>query len=528
MRQFRLADAALADLGAGRPSPATLGLLRRAQLSRNLLLLRQLRRSVTEKPIWYARLAALSPQDARTRIVDPMTGLWAAHALTTPPHGLDAPLEPVGHLLTVTCAGRELTVRLDDRSPLRHLLGLPPADPLTAAEVTHWQECLEAAWRILVTRHPAAADTLAAVLRVIVPARPDPLAEGVSATSAEAFGAVAMSTPITGTGMALALLHETQHSVLNAVNGLFDLVEPGGAPGYSPWREDPRPASGILHGVYAFLAVTRFWRTAIRAGGAPAGSEAEFEFARWRTAVHETAGRLLRAGEPTTGIARQAAGEPTTGTAPQAAGEPITGEARPAAGEPTAVGTRPAAGELTAAGRRLVGALRDEVEPWLAEPLDPEVTRLADLARTDHHARWRLRNLAIPAEGLKALVSAWAAERPAPAVESTVAERPRREEPHHRLRLIRARLRGDHRFPAEARETTTAAADDACLDGRWQDALTAYATILGQDRDDAAAWSGLALVSPLPALRRRPELVRAAAAALPGADIAVLAAWLSR
>ncbi|GIE88074.1 aKG-HExxH-type peptide beta-hydroxylase [Actinoplanes regularis] len=480
MRPFRLADSDLAALGAGRPSPGTLGLLRRARLSRHLLLLREARRAVPERLAWYDDLGALTPAAARTRIADPLVGLWSARVLAALRAGPETALgelpEPVGHLIRVTHSGRTLTVRLDDRGPLRHLLGLPPAERLAPTELAHWHDCLDAAWRILVTRHPTAAGILDGVLQVIVPARPDPLAEGVSATSAGAFGAVAMSAPATGTGLAVALLHETQHSVLNAVHGLFELVHPGGRLGYSPWREDPRPTFGVLHGAYAFLAVARFWRTELRHDGAtaPGRGAAEFEFARWRTAVHETAGRLL------------------------------------------------AGGELTAAGVRLVGALRDEVEPWLAEPVDPEVERLADLARADHHARWRLRNLTPSPGDLTALAGAWRAGRPAMPVESTVADGVRTIESSPRLRLIRAVLRGD---TAGAEEGDPG--DVACVRGSRRDALTSYQASLSKDRAHDAAWGGLALVSPHPALRRRPELVRAAALALPEADLAALADWLS-
>ncbi|GIF06781.1 aKG-HExxH-type peptide beta-hydroxylase [Actinoplanes siamensis] len=478
MRPFRLADADLAALGAGRPSAGTLGLLRRAQLSRHLLLLREIRLAVPGTPLWYDRLTTVTEAESRARIADPMTGLWAARVLdglhASPGSGLRTALgelpEPAGHPLSVTHAGRTLSVRLDDRGPLRHSLGLPATAALSPAEVASWERCLDQAWRILIIRHPEAAEILAGVLRVIVPARPDPLAEGVSATSAEAFGAVAMSAPTGGTGLAVALLHEVQHSVLNAVHGLFELVQPTGRLGYSPWREDPRPALGIVHGVYAFLAVTRFWRAELR-GDPPA--EAEFEFARWRAAVHRTAGALLRGGE------------------------------------------------LSAAGERLVGALRDEVAPWLDEPVAAEVERLAALARADHHARWRLRNLTVAPGDLAALTGAWRAGRDAPAVGSAVAGGARVVESSATLRLIRASLRGDDTGTGDP-------ADVACVRGDRAGALRSYLAILDADRDHAAAWTGLALVSPQPALRRRPELVRAAALALPEADIAALAAWLSR
>lgn len=467
MRTFRLSDTAFASLGAGRPDPATVRTLRRAQLSRNLILLREIRRRLPESPAWYSRLTAAAPDEARRLIADPMTGLWAARALRAGGEAGDFAIQ--GWPLTAVSHDLTLRVRVDDASPERHGFGLPPAEPLSAAGREHWQRCLEEAWRTLVSRHRPAAELLAGVLRVIVPVRPDPAAEGISATSAEAFGAVAMSAPADATALAVGLLHETEHSVLNATNLLFDLVTPGGPPGYSPWRDDPRPASGVLHGAYAYLAVTRFWRAEL-AFAADAG--AAFEFARWRVAVADAA-RRLRDG-----------------------------------------------GELTTAGTRFVSALLDEVRPWLDEPVDPEVQRLADLARTDHHLRWRLRNLAVAPEHTAALAAAWRAGRPAPEVPSAPARSSGRAlENSARLRVIRAYLRKE---PGSA-----TAGDLACLRGDREAALTAYRKDLERDRGQDAAWAGLALVSPRPALRSRPELVKAVALACPAADIGELADWLS-
>ncbi|MEV6346907.1 HEXXH motif-containing putative peptide modification protein [Actinoplanes sp. NPDC051851] len=540
-RPFRLADADLAALGAGLPTAGTLGLLRRAQLSRHLLLLREVRRELSETPFWYATLTATgtTSTEAESRIADPMTGLWAAQALTALRAG-DKPDElpaPSGHHLRVTHAGMTLAVRLDDSGPLRHRLGLPPAAPLTPDELAHWHTCLAAAWTLLTTRHRAAATTLAEVLRVIVPVQPDPSAEGISATSAEAFGAVAISTPADGRSLAVGLLHETQHSVLNAVHSLFELTHPTATRGYSPWREDPRPPLGVLHGVYAYLAVTRFWRTeaaahrddnatahpdsdaaarqdsdaaarqdsdaaarqdsdatahpgnlvAAHQGGE--GTTAEFEFARWRVAVAEAARELLDGGR------------------------------------------------LTPVGARFAGALLAEVTAWRDEPVAPETKRLASIARADHRLRWRLRNLLVDPDDTAALAAAWRDHRKPPEVRVRVVPATGRAlENSSRLRLIRAWLTNpstaDHPavdHPAAegpAQEDTATAGDAACLRGDHESAGISYRRRLLSDPSDDAAWSGLALVSPHPALHTRPEVVRAAALTLPGADPLALAAWL--
>ncbi|WP_229071945.1 HEXXH motif-containing putative peptide modification protein [Actinoplanes sp. DH11] len=471
-RHFTLTDAAFASLGAGRPDPGTLGTLLRAQLSRNLLLLREVRRRQIA-PAWFDRLGATGPDDAKHLITDPMTGLWAARALRAG-DAADHP-RPGGHRLTAVHHGLTLGVRVEDADPLREGFGLPPAEDHGTAALSRWQTLLDEAWLTLTSRHRPAAEVLAAVLRVIVPVRPDPAAEGISATSSEAFGAVALSAPADAAALAVGLLHETQHSVLNAVNLLFELVHPGGPAGYSPWRDDPRPAAGVLHGAYAYLAVTRFWRAELAHSG---DRGAAFEFARWRVAVADAAGRLLDGGE------------------------------------------------LTAAGTRFVTALRAEVRPWLDEPVDGEAVRLADLARTDHHLRWRLRNLTVPPEHTAELARAWRAGRPAPAVPSVPARGTGRAlENSPRLRLIRSHLRnpGTAAVP-DARDT---AGDVACVRGDRVTALHAYHRDLREERDRDPAWSGLALVSPHRGLRCRPEVVKAAALAVPEADVDALADWLS-
>jgi len=386
-----LTDAALTAVAAGRPSAATIETLRRAQLGRHLLLLREIARA--EPTAAYAELVTAERADpARVRrlLADPLFGAWAAGCLGALRRGEPADKAGVPYLSTLATTtpghaehrlrashdGLAIDVRLEDADPLRARLGLTPTGRLCAAEIARWQELFAEAWQLLVARHRADAEILATVLEVIVPVEPDPAARGISATSADAFGAVAMSRPADARALAVGLLHETQHSLLNAVTHLFNLHEHPETLGYSPWRDDPRPAAGILHGAYAYLAVTRFWRTEAQAdadpGHGPAdrrrggGRLAAFEFARWRAAV-ATAARDLLAG-----------------------------------------------GGLTPAGTRFVGALLDEVRPWLDEAVASEVVRLAEGANTDHYLRWRLRNLAVNPTDVQVLADRWRLGAPPP------------------------------------------------------------------------------------------------------------------
>jgi hypothetical protein len=322
---------------------------------------------------------------------------------------------------------------------------------------------------LLVRRHRPWAGILSEVLRVIVPVEPDPAADGVSATSAHAYGAAAMSAPTDPVSLAVGLIHETAHSLLNATTLLFDLVRPSRVLGYSPWRDDPRPASGVLHGAYAYLAVTRFWRTEAALGG---DRLAQFEFARWRSAVAAATDSLLAA-------------------------------------EPDTV--------LTPVGRRFVGALRDEVGRWREEPVDDEVERLAGGANVDHRVRWRLRNLRVPDEAIRTLVSAWEHGRPVPGLpEPEVVAGVRRLEVSGRLDLVRGRLRdgaqGDQRVRAGG---GVRPGDVAWLGGEYGTSRDAYLWALEKlgvtapPTEIDAALAGLALVAPHRALRERPEVVRA-------------------
>ena len=522
LRVHRLSDAAFVALGAGRPDAATLAELRRAQLSRHLLLLREIVTAVDVPG--YAALAAAereNPARVRALLARPLVGVWAVRCLSalrtgeSPPKALlgylstlaaeaNLPAEvrpvadarriprhsrgsasPAARHLTATHGGLSISVRLEDRDPLRAGLGLTPTPTLTAAGLARWQEALTGAWRLLVEQLRPDAEVLAAVLACIVPVEPDPAARGISATSADAFGAVAMSEPADATALAVGLLHETQHSLLNAVQYLFDLHERPDTLGYSPWRDDPRPATGILHGAYAYLTVTRFWRAR------RADPLAAFEFARWRAAVSTATADLL------------------------------------------------AAGTLTSAGTRFVAALRSEVEPWLADPVPANIARLATGANADHHLRWRLRNLHVRPRDARLVADAWSRGRAAPRIGSELRAAPRRAlEASSRLDVIHATLRGEHATPPGEHATprgepAPAGATDgdlAYVRGDEAAALRAYRKGVVLDPGNDAAWAGLALSGGGGcALRAAPEVVAAVYRTLsdPAVDPVSLADWLS-
>jgi HEXXH motif-containing protein len=195
---------------------------------------------------------------------------------------------PLRPLLTVP--GFELVA--DDIDPFRM-----PAAPHVAchARLDGWPETFRAAWALLTSHHPDVAAQVAAMIRVIVPLqRP---AEGqASSSSPETFGAIAMSEPADPVTLAVTIAHELQHVKLSALLDLVPLTKPDdGSRFYAPWRDDPRPASGLLQGTYAYLGVTEFWRRMLAEGAAPTVPiiDNEFEFCRWRGAAANATRTLL-------------------------------------------------------------------------------------------------------------------------------------------------------------------------------------------------------------------------------------------
>jgi HEXXH motif-containing protein len=112
-----------------------------------------------------------------------------------------------------------------------------------------------------------------------------------SASTGEAFGSAIVAFGEDPATLAAALVHEFQHIRLG---GLLHLVRINKDDPrerlYAPWRSDPRPISGVLHGIYAFLSVTSFWRALALAE--PDHELAAFEFALWREQVWRTLARV--------------------------------------------------------------------------------------------------------------------------------------------------------------------------------------------------------------------------------------------
>ena len=351
--------------------------------------------------------------------------------------------------LTWETRGLSFSVALDDIDPFRGALGLPLALRLSDDAVSAWQRVLRDAWRILAHHHAHYADAIGAALVAVVPlaaARPD---RGINATSRESFGAVAVSETRDPVILASVLVHECQHAKLNAVLDLIPLSRPDQARYYAPWREDPRPLGGLLHGAYAYLGVSDFWRVQSLVRTTPNRSYAQLEFARWS---HCTA---------------------------------------------RAVETLLDSGGLTAAGRRFVFRMRDRLWTWNdAVPDGP--LHLARFAAADHRLSWRLRNADPDDAAIARLVEAWSAgEPPAPSVvdHTDYVDRGVALRATSRLDLLHLRVRDPdgfmrmlHSADVDGRE-----GDLLLAAGDAKAAAVAYRYRIRDDPPCREAWAGLAL-----------------------------------
>jgi uncharacterized protein len=242
----------------------------------------------------------------------------------------------------------QLNVLIDDLDPFRM-----PAEPnlalrLSSAEAATWAAAFHQAWPILAEHHPVIAEEVATAVKVVVPLRQQ--GKGVvSSSSRHTFGAIALSEPSDPWTLAMTLAHETHHLKLSALLDVVRLTLPDdGRRFYAPWRDDPRPVSGLLQGAYAYLGVSRFWRRQRQVAEGSDAIRAHAEFAQWRAASARVARTLL------------------------------------------------SCGQLTQAGTRFVRGMETTLTGWESEPV-PEAARQLALHRAGEHLRrWQSANGPIP------------------------------------------------------------------------------------------------------------------------------------
>ncbi|MGW6466867.1 HEXXH motif domain-containing protein [Streptomyces rubiginosohelvolus] len=306
-----------------------------------------------------------------------------ATALTLRP--LTAPQSAVWwptHRLPVRQGGPE--VALDDTDPYRDLDRPIPPRRLTPRELATWQRLFAEAVTLLDPgptcaagsgAPPESADSGPGTLRpeeirriVPWPGRlPNGPVEGLSASTADAFGSMVVAEPPNGAALAETMVHEFQHSKLGALLHLFAMLDDDRTEEhYAPWRPDPRHLPGLLHGAYAFVGVAGFWRDRIGDRAADPLDLAPFRFALRRIQTR------------------------------------------------TVLRTLATRASLTGPGRRLVAGLTRTVDGWLREPVDGQAVARARAAAAGHRAEWRLRHLRCADEERAGLAAAVRSGTPLP------------------------------------------------------------------------------------------------------------------
>nr|WP_269328864.1 HEXXH motif domain-containing protein [Kineosporia babensis] len=386
-------------------------------------------------------------------------------------------------------AGPVLQVRIDHLDPLPARVGLPPPIPLDPEAVENWRTSLQQAWTLLGSDHPAETAPLSAGLKSLLPLSSQ--GSGPTAgSSADAFGAAAMALLPDTTDLACALVHEFRHSVLNGLMRLVPLYRPEpGRPGfYAPWRDDPRPLPGMLHGAYAFSAVTSFWeaRRAIDQGDAARRAELEFSLARLNTM--------------------------------------------------TVLDQLEGSDQLTGHGREFLAELRLNATGWSAAAVSAEADRLARIVAMTHRATWRAHHVRVDADWVRSTARAWLDRAEPP--RTTPAERISRDPQAHGLSSVFVLARFSFcgfsgPLPASwgiAAERDFSGGDRLLVTADSEAAAQRYLSAIAEGPDDARPWGGLALSSPV--LRMNPERVRAVyrevrALSPTPPDVIELAGWLS-
>ncbi|SDM15346.1 HEXXH motif-containing protein [Lentzea albidocapillata subsp. violacea] len=366
------------------------------------------------------------------------------------------------------------TPLLDDVEPHRDYRAASGLHRLTDAEVGHWEQRLRAAWPLLRAEH---AEALRELVSTMVPVPPRNGGTPYSGSSADAYGAVLMSVPPDSFAFAETLTHEVQHTKLAALTTIEPLCTVGGsAYCYAPWRDDPRPVSGLFQGVYAFLGVTDFWRAHRETDPS---ERADFEFAYWcGQTLH--AARFLR-------------------------------------------GCR----ELTALGRRFATIVAARLASWSRIRVGATAAHTARVAARDHRATWLARHLTPEPAAVERLAEDWLAGRPRGELPVS-ALTPRPASPLPRMELRRLLPRTPSGF------TGATAADLRHLAGDQDAAARLYAADIAANPDDVSAWIGLGLADPSArALLRVPAVVMAVHAEIlrrtgEFPDPRVLAAWVGR
>lgn len=140
-------------------------------------------------------------------------------------------------------------------------------EELTADKITDWENVLSKAFLLIKKADINTYEEIKSYLKVIIPVVSKDVNVHLSSTDEIIAGTCYMSYTSDYYIIAEALVHEFNHNKLNIILKLDPIFNNNSDEIYfSPWRKDPRPLSGILHGCFAFFAVSSFWYNCLNKG----------------------------------------------------------------------------------------------------------------------------------------------------------------------------------------------------------------------------------------------------------------------
>ncbi|MBE9185311.1 hypothetical protein IQ270_11460 [Microcoleus sp. LEGE 07076] len=133
-------------------------------------------------------------------------------------------------------------------------------EELTPTSTIKWLSSLEEAWFWIDSCSTLLASEIFMGVQSLVPVHSHAIDVHRSQTFREIPGLLVLSWMSDTSVIVEALVHEYHHHKLNALLNLDPIIVEGSPEAiyYSPWRDDPRPLSGILQGIYVFQAVLEF------------------------------------------------------------------------------------------------------------------------------------------------------------------------------------------------------------------------------------------------------------------------------
>jgi HEXXH motif-containing protein len=447
----------------------------------------------------YVRLPVDTGWNHAKVVVDTVVEISCAGAVTAIDPRSDQPSEGwfPAKWFRLGFEGKELSIRLDDDTAYRGLDNPTSPVPLPAAELDRWRKLLTEAWSLLVSDHPERAEDLAISMMSITPLPASFRFRPRSISVEDGFGAAILSEPYDAAQLAVTLVHEFEHSKLNGIRHVAELIDGDDpATGYAPWRDDPRPLGGLIHGLFAFTAIAEFWAVHRHRATGTDASFANFEFALWRRQA-STVFRTIRNHQV-----------------------------------------------LTTAGARFLDRIGERLAPLMNLPVPAEIAALAETAAVDHATAWRACHVVPDADRVAVLVNAWVTGAPAPPVTSGPQPAVCADRSGQRLdakaALMRVQLTDPELFNRLHTEPDlvpgASPADVAFVAGDLDIAHKLYLEELALTPNRGPAWSGFGLTlaamgepETAEVVLGQPGTLRAVTARLTGNDRPApseLAAWL--